>query len=153
MVAFGGSFGGTLTTFLRASHPEVVVGGLAASAPIGYYDKEGWAAHGIDEFTWYDIVLKDYDEADPMCTDAITKTISAIKEYPPEKSVTAFHVCDAAALGSSTDPSEYFVYALEGIPQGDYPYVTTLPFPLRPSTVLLLFWVSNRVPLMVVEVL
>eukprot|EP00729_Bicosta_minor_P019693 gene19693-2216_t len=114
VVAFGGSFGGTLTTFLRASHPEVVVGGLAASAPIGYYDKEGWAAHGIDEFTWYDIVLKDYDEADPMCTDAITKIISAIKEYPPEKSVTAFHVCDAAALGSSTDPSEYFKATEEG---------------------------------------
>ena len=49
VVAFGGSFGGTLTTFLRATHPDVVVGGLAASAPIGYYDKEGWAAHGVDE--------------------------------------------------------------------------------------------------------
>ena len=33
----------------------------------------------------------------------------------------AFHVCDAAGLGPDR-PSEYFAYALEGIPQGDYPY-------------------------------
>ena len=34
---------GTLTTFLRTAYPSAVVGGLAASAPIGYYDPQGVA--------------------------------------------------------------------------------------------------------------
>ena len=39
VVSFGGSYGGTLTTLFRLTYPDVVVGGLAASAPIGYYDQ------------------------------------------------------------------------------------------------------------------
>jgi len=34
------------------------VGGLAASAPVGYYDTRRWAAHGVTDFTWSDIVTK-----------------------------------------------------------------------------------------------
>ena len=35
-VAFGGSYGGTLTALMRASHPNSIVGGLAASSELGY---------------------------------------------------------------------------------------------------------------------
>ena len=121
VVAFGGSYGGTLTTFLRLKYPAAVVGGLAASAPIGYYDPDGWAAHGVSAYTWADIVARDYDEAEPLCSLAIKDTVEAINSAPTDMVVKAFHVCDRAALGPQ-QPSQLFSYALESIPQQDYPY-------------------------------
>jgi len=121
VIAFGGSYGGTLTTFLRASHPEAVVGGLAASAPIGYYDKHGWSEHGVTQYTWSDIVTKSYAEAHPQCLQTIVDAVSAINNAPIEMLVRAFHVCEPAGLGPNA-PSELFQYALENLPQENYPY-------------------------------
>mmetsp|Transcript_11218 Transcript_11218/g.27581 ORF Transcript_11218/g.27581 Transcript_11218/m.27581 type:complete len:484 (-) Transcript_11218:288-1739(-) len=121
VVAFGGSYGGTLTTFLRASKPDIVIGGLAASAPIGYYDKEGWAAHNVTEFTWSDIVNRDYDEADPRCLEAIHAASEAITSSPISVVAKEFNVCSPEALGPNS-PDELFAYALESLPQLDYPY-------------------------------
>jgi hypothetical protein len=98
VVAFGGSYGGTLTTFLRAAYPHVVAGGLAASAPVGYYDRDGWAAHGVDEFTWSDIVAKDYADS-PACLGVIDATVRAINGATADEVVRAFGVCDKAGLG------------------------------------------------------
>jgi len=120
VVSFGGSYGGTLTTFLRATYPDTVVGGLAASAPIGYYDPQGWEAHGVDAFTWSRIAAEDYDR-NPGCTAAILKARAAIESTPVRELVESFHVCEATGLGP-TNKAELFQYALEGTPQQDYPY-------------------------------
>jgi lysosomal Pro-X carboxypeptidase len=121
-VAFGGSYGGTLTTFLRAAYPAAVVGGLASSAPVGYYDQDGWAAHGVDAFTWSDIASRDYDEADPNCLTAIHSAAAAVDAADADAALLgAFGVCEASGLGP-TSQSDLFLYALEGLPQMDYPY-------------------------------
>ena len=127
VVAFGGSYGGTLTTFLRAKYPATVIGGLASSAPIGYYDKEGWATHGVDEFTWSDIVTRDYAEAHPLCLSQISSAMAAIESTPVSDLIRAFGVCAASGLGLNAH-TELFAYALESQPQLDYPYpVGALP--------------------------
>ena len=120
VVAFGGSYGGTLTTFLRVAYPHVVVGGLASSAPVGYYDPAGWAEHGVDDFTFGDIVTKDYDEADPDCLAAIDKAREDIEGADVQRLVEAFGLCDESGLGPHK--SDLFLYGLEGLCQQDYPY-------------------------------
>ena len=126
VIAFGGSYGGTLTTFLRASHPEIVVGGLASSAPIGYYDVEGWKDHGVDEFTWSDIVYRVYDEASEGCISAIEKASSLMMRSDEDKIQHMFNMCEKQGLGPRQD--SLFIYALESIPQLNYPYaVNSLP--------------------------
>ncbi|KAH8085517.1 dipeptidyl-peptidase [Aureococcus anophagefferens] len=119
VVSFGGSYGGTLTTFFRLTYPDVVVGGLAASAPIGYYDPAHWKDHGVDAYTFSDIIARDYDDAAPGCLDAIRATTDALNAASPEALVDLFHLCDAAALGPTR--AALWQYALESLPQLDYP--------------------------------
>ena len=97
---------------LQASYPALVVGGLAASAPLGYYDVQAWAAHGVDGFTWADIVARDYATADPRCLEAIAAAKAAVETLAPAAAVDVFGVCEAAGLGPTTQ-SDLFVYALE----------------------------------------
>ena len=127
VVAFGGSYGGTLTTLMRLAYPNIVVGGLASSAPVGYYDPEGWDAHGVDEFTWASIVARDYDEAHPRCLATIDAARVAIETAPIDDLVKAFGVCEPSGLGPNS-PSDLFLYVLESMPQLDYPFaIGSLP--------------------------
>lgn len=125
-VAFGGSYGGTLAALLRATHPETVAGALAASSELGYYDVDGWASHGVDAFTFQDIVARNYDEAEPRCLASVKAAAAAIEAATQAEVEAAFNVCEPRALGPSR--SDLFVYALEGLPQLNYPYaVGSLP--------------------------
>jgi len=134
VVAFGGSYGGTLAALLRASHPAAVVGALAASSELGYYDVAGWAAHGVDEFTFEDIVISDYAAAHPQCLGAIRAAVDAINGAAEEEVARVFNVCDTTALGP-TLKSDLFTYALEALPQQNYPYAIGKMPPLPVSRV------------------
>lgn len=133
VVAFGGSYGGTLTALLRAAHPATVIGGLAASSELGYYDPEGMAAHGVNGFAWEDVVIATWKGARPGCLDAIHEAIVAIDSANESYIVDQFNVCEARGLGRTQ--SGLFAYVLEGMPQGDYP---SLGFPVTKACDILL---------------
>lgn len=120
VVAFGGSYGATLTALLRASHPATIIGGLAASSELGYYDVAGWESHGVTEFAFENVVARDFASAHPQCMPAIQAAKKLIEDTEDAELVKTFHTCDATALGQNK--SDFFTYALEGLPQQDYPY-------------------------------
>ena len=133
VVAFGGSYGGTLSTIFRVKYPHVVVGALAASAPLGYYSPSYWAERGVDAHTWFNTVVRDYTEARPGCYSALVRAVglanASARSTDPAKSAAL-----AKSFGLCSPPTDAaaFVYwiteVLESIPQIDYPYaVGTLP--------------------------
>eukprot|EP00039_Didymoeca_costata_P008891 m.118213 g.118213 ORF g.118213 m.118213 type:complete len:487 (-) comp14274_c0_seq4:63-1523(-) len=133
VIAFGGSYGGTLTTYFRLKYPTVVAGGLAASAPIGYYANTEWTTHNVDQFTWIDIVNKVYDEAENGCLATIEKLVHLISDTGStssglDKLAKTFHTCAPVTPALLEGLVFWFTDAIETIPQLNYPYaVGTLP--------------------------
>ena len=115
VVAFGGSYGATLTTLMRASYPSAIIGGLASSAPTGYYDPDHWSSHGVTEFTFGDIITDSYNNANPQCLDAISAVTDAIEQSAMDELVRTFNLCDASGLGPHK--SDLYLYGLVSMVQ------------------------------------
>ncbi|KAI8799105.1 lysosomal Pro-X carboxypeptidase isoform X1 [Biomphalaria glabrata] len=73
VIAFGGSYGGMLAAWLRIKYPNVVIGSLAASAPI-------WQFTGLTPCNAFDDTTSaTWLDASPTCVDNIHKSYYVIE--------------------------------------------------------------------------
>ncbi|CAM8889275.1 unnamed protein product [Rhodiola kirilowii] len=96
----GGSYAGMLSAWMRLKYPHVVLGALASSAPILYFD-------GLTPEDAYDkVVSKEYKEISENCYLSIKQSWAKIDEVAVEKNGLAvlskqFHTC--SKLNSSSE--------------------------------------------------
>ncbi|EDV27532.1 uncharacterized protein TRIADDRAFT_21030 [Trichoplax adhaerens] len=129
VVAFGGSYGGMLTAWMRLKYPNIIDAGLAASAPL-------YMAGGVvSPNFFFPAVTKDYQDANPKCVPNIRKAFSAVLEMAKSKSkqkvAKIFNVCNK--LKTSADVKQLIGWIRNGfvsMAMGDYPYPASFFGPL-----------------------
>eukprot|EP01130_Rhizamoeba_saxonica_P005733 TRINITY_DN2277_c0_g2_i3.p1 TRINITY_DN2277_c0_g2~~TRINITY_DN2277_c0_g2_i3.p1 ORF type:complete len:444 (-),score=69.82 TRINITY_DN2277_c0_g2_i3:165-1496(-) len=122
--AFGGSYGGMLTTFFRIKYPNLIMGGLAASAPFSFLGS------GISPFAFTEAASNTYETARPGCGQNIKVALSDIEKYAatPDgrtKISKDFNLCKPISTqNEGIEVLNWAVGGLMGQAMLDYPYPT-----------------------------
>ncbi|XP_049745599.1 lysosomal Pro-X carboxypeptidase isoform X3 [Elephas maximus indicus] len=92
VIAVGGSYGGMLAAWFRMKYPHLVVGALAASAPIWQF--EDLVPCGI----FMEIVTRDFKKSGPNCSESIRRSWNVINRLATTSSglqwlSEALHLC------------------------------------------------------------
>lgn len=136
VVVFGGSYGGMLAAWLRIKYPHVVVGALAASAPILQFP-------GIYQCNQYtDISTQDFTNYSPLCSSSVRNSWKAMRRVAQTEEglawlTTQFQLCKPL----KNDTIELFISfvqnAWDSMSMTDYPNPATFlqPLPAYPIKV------------------
>ncbi|XP_068728460.1 dipeptidyl peptidase 2-like [Montipora capricornis] len=132
VIAFGGSYGGILSAYMRFKYPNVIDGALAASAPIYMTTFQG----SEREF-FFTAVTKDFRNADPHCPSYVEEAFQAIETLKTQGAEglavisKTFKLCKPLV---SVDQIPHLLgwirNAFTLLAMGDYPYPTTFLAPL-----------------------
>ncbi|XP_029458074.1 lysosomal Pro-X carboxypeptidase [Rhinatrema bivittatum] len=130
VIAIGGSYGGMLAAWFRMKYPDIVVGALAASAPIWQFEQI------VPCNTFYGIVTNDFRKSGPGCAESILTSWEAINRLSStDKGLfwlsTAFHLC--SPLKTKEDARVLKAWLSEtwvNLAMVDYPYAADFLQPL-----------------------
>ncbi|KAG8196150.1 hypothetical protein JTE90_007882 [Oedothorax gibbosus] len=73
VVAFGGSYGGMLATYMRLKYPNIIIGAIAASAPI-YIEK-------LSGNVFFQGVTKSFHDASPECEATVRSAFNQLQKW------------------------------------------------------------------------
>ncbi|XP_053564645.1 lysosomal Pro-X carboxypeptidase [Bombina bombina] len=130
VIAIGGSYGGMLAAWFRMKYPHVVVGALAASAPIWLFEDL------VPCNSYYEIVTNDFKKSGPGCSESISNSWAAINRMAETGDSllwlsNAFHLC--SPLKSREDVAAFKGWLSEtwvNLAMVDYPYPANFLEPL-----------------------
>lgn len=132
VVAFGGSYGGMLSAYMRFKYPNVIDAALAASAPIYMI-----TFTGSEREFFFPAVTKDFFNADPNCPGNVVTAFDMIENLKNQGLrglallSNIFQLCKPL---TSTEQIPHLLGWIRNVfttlAMGDYPYPTTFLAPL-----------------------
>jgi len=134
VIAFGGSYGGMLSAWIRTKYPHIVQGAIAGSAPVAQFTSP------CDAFGR--IVTSDFSEAaaNSSCSDAIRSSWGALDRLAGAANNTGvqwlnenFRLCDGSKMSAKENVTllkNYLTDLWTNLAMMDYPYPTTFLAPL-----------------------
>lgn len=137
IIAFGGSYGGMLSAYMRFKYPNVIDGALAASAPI--IQTSGYIGTEI----FFKSITKTFDNTMPKCKDTVVNAYSQVEKWFSEGPAgykhlsKIFSLCDE--IKNFTDYIHFLKWtrnAFVSAAMMNYPYKTNFmnsfpPFPVK----------------------
>lgn len=118
VIAFGGSYGGMLTAYMRFKYPNIVDGGLAASAPI----------FPMGKYDFYRAVTEDCRQYNPKCPVRVKEAFSQIFRLAQNGTVgydfltSKFKLCQGLSATSIQHFLLWIRNAFTTMAMVDYPY-------------------------------